>query len=83
MYFACFRPADHRVESEPMENFQDLEFEDLEQPAGFEGGVLDACCTDFSYLSIGLHAGSVVWWEYRCVISFRILSLLPGFWVEY
>jgi hypothetical protein len=34
---ACFRPADHRVESEPVENFQDLEFEDLEQPAGFEG----------------------------------------------
>jgi hypothetical protein len=25
----------------------------------------------------------VVWWEYRCVISFRILSLLPGFWEDY
>jgi hypothetical protein len=37
MYIACFRPADHRVEGEPVENFQDLEFEDLEQPAGFEG----------------------------------------------
>jgi hypothetical protein len=37
MYIACFQPADHRVESEPMENFQDLDFEDLEQPAGFEG----------------------------------------------
>jgi hypothetical protein len=34
---ACFRPIDLRVESEPVENFQDLEFEDLEQPAGFEG----------------------------------------------
>jgi hypothetical protein len=34
---ACFWPADLRVESEPVENFQDLEFEDLEQPAGFEG----------------------------------------------
>jgi hypothetical protein len=34
---ACFQPADHRVESEPVENFQDLEFKDLEQPAGFEG----------------------------------------------
>jgi hypothetical protein len=34
---ACFRPADLRVESEPVENFQDLKFEDLEQPAGFEG----------------------------------------------
>jgi hypothetical protein len=37
MYFACFRPADHRVESEPAENFQDLDFEDLEQPVGIEG----------------------------------------------
>jgi hypothetical protein len=37
MYIACFRPADHRVESEPVENFQDLDFDDLEQPAGFEG----------------------------------------------
>jgi hypothetical protein len=36
-YIAYFRPADHRVESEPVENFQDLEFEDLEQPTGFEG----------------------------------------------
>jgi hypothetical protein len=34
---ACFRPIDLRVESEPVENFQDLKFEDLEQPAGFEG----------------------------------------------
>jgi hypothetical protein len=37
VYIACLRPADHRVESEPVENFHDLEFEDLEQPAGFEG----------------------------------------------
>jgi hypothetical protein len=37
VYFACFRPTDHRVKGEPVENFQDLEFEDLEQPAGFEG----------------------------------------------
>jgi hypothetical protein len=36
--FACFRPADHRVESEPVENFHDINFEDLEQqPEGFEG----------------------------------------------
>jgi hypothetical protein len=34
---ACFWLADLRVESEPVENFQDLKFEDLEQPAGFEG----------------------------------------------
>jgi hypothetical protein len=34
---ACFRPIDLRVESELVENFQDLKFEDLEQPAGFEG----------------------------------------------
>jgi hypothetical protein len=28
---ACFRPADYRVESELPENFQDINFEDLEQ----------------------------------------------------
>jgi hypothetical protein len=37
VYIAYFHPADHRVESEPVENFQDLDFEDLEQPDGFEG----------------------------------------------
>jgi hypothetical protein len=37
MYIACFRPADRRVESEPVDNFQDINFEDLEQSAGFEG----------------------------------------------
>jgi hypothetical protein len=37
-YLACFRPADYRVESELPENFQDINFEDLElQPVGFEG----------------------------------------------
>jgi hypothetical protein len=37
-YIAYFPHADHRVESEPVENFQDLDFEDLEQQqAGFEG----------------------------------------------
>jgi hypothetical protein len=35
---ACFRPADCHVESELPENFQDINFEDLEQQqAGFEG----------------------------------------------
>jgi hypothetical protein len=36
IYFAniaYFRPADRQVESEPVENFQDLK----QQPAGFEG----------------------------------------------
>jgi hypothetical protein len=38
VYIACFRPADRQVESEPVENFQDIDFEDLEyQQAGFEG----------------------------------------------
>jgi hypothetical protein len=38
MYFACFRPTDRRVESEPVENFQDIYFENLmQQQAGFEG----------------------------------------------
>jgi hypothetical protein len=37
MYIAYFRPADHRVESESVDNFQDINFEDLEhQQAGFE-----------------------------------------------
>jgi hypothetical protein len=37
-YIAYFQPADRRVESKPVENFQDLDFEDLEQQqAGFEG----------------------------------------------
>jgi hypothetical protein len=37
-YIACFWPADRRVESKPVKNFQDLDFEDLEQQqAGFEG----------------------------------------------
>jgi hypothetical protein len=35
---ACFQPGDHRIEKESLENFQDINFEDLEQqPAGFEG----------------------------------------------
>jgi hypothetical protein len=33
VYIACFQPADRRVESELVENFQDLE----QQQAGFEG----------------------------------------------
>jgi hypothetical protein len=38
MYIACFQPADRQVESEPVENVQDIDFEDLEhQQAGFEG----------------------------------------------
>jgi hypothetical protein len=35
---ACFQFIDRRLESEPQENFQDINFEDLEQQqAGFEG----------------------------------------------
>jgi hypothetical protein len=38
LYIASFQPIDHRVESELLENFQDIHFEDLEQQqAGFEG----------------------------------------------
>ncbi len=38
MYIACFWPVDHCIESEPPENFPDIDFEDLEQQqAGFEG----------------------------------------------
>jgi hypothetical protein len=28
---ACFQPINRRVESELLENFQDIDFEDLEQ----------------------------------------------------
>jgi hypothetical protein len=35
---ACFWRTNHRVESELLENFQDINFEDLkQQQAGFEG----------------------------------------------
>jgi hypothetical protein len=35
---SCFWPVDLRVESKPVENFQDINFEDPEQQqAGFEG----------------------------------------------
>jgi hypothetical protein len=38
VYITYFWPADHRVESEQVENFQDTNVEDLEQqPVGFEG----------------------------------------------
>jgi hypothetical protein len=35
---ACLWPVDRQVESEPVGNFQDINFEDLEhQQVGFEG----------------------------------------------
>jgi hypothetical protein len=35
---SSFQHADHRIENESPENFQDINFEDLEQqPVGFEG----------------------------------------------
>jgi hypothetical protein len=38
VYIAYFWPTDRQVEKEPVENFQDINFEDLEQQqAGFEG----------------------------------------------
>jgi hypothetical protein len=38
MYIVCFRCFNSRVESELLENFQDIDFEDLEQQqAAFEG----------------------------------------------
>jgi hypothetical protein len=57
---AYFRFINRHVENKFLENFQDMDFEDLErQQAGFEGKCfVDACCTYFPYLSIGLHACS-------------------------
>jgi hypothetical protein len=38
VYIAYFRPVDHQLESEPPENFQEIDFEDLDQQqVGFEG----------------------------------------------
>jgi hypothetical protein len=38
VYIACFWPIDRHIESELPENFEDIDFEDLEQQqAGFEG----------------------------------------------
>jgi hypothetical protein len=38
MYIACFRPVDRPIESELPKNFQDLDFEYLEQQqVGVEG----------------------------------------------
>jgi hypothetical protein len=38
VYISYFRPIDRSVESELLVNFQDIDFEDLEQQqAGFEG----------------------------------------------
>jgi hypothetical protein len=38
MLYSLFRPVDCRLESEAAENFQDIDFEDLEQQqAEFEG----------------------------------------------
>jgi hypothetical protein len=35
---ACLWPVDRKVQSEPSENFQDINFKDLEQQqAGFKG----------------------------------------------
>jgi hypothetical protein len=31
VYIVCFRPIDHYVENELLENFQDIDFEDHEQ----------------------------------------------------
>jgi hypothetical protein len=38
LLYYYFWPVDHRLESEPLENYQDIDFEDLEkQQVGFEG----------------------------------------------
>jgi hypothetical protein len=38
LFYCCFWPIDHCVESELPENFQDINFEDLEQQQeGFKG----------------------------------------------
>jgi hypothetical protein len=83
VYIAYFRPGDRRVESEPVENFPDLDFEDLEQPAGFEG----MCPRRMLYLFLVSIYRFACWellalWEYLCVIPFHVLSLLIGIWVE-
>jgi hypothetical protein len=61
-----------------VENFQDLDFEDLEQPAGFEG----KCPGRMLYLFLVSIYRFACWellalWEYLCVIPFHVISLLP------
>jgi hypothetical protein len=85
VYIACFRPAGRRVESEPVDNFQDINFEDLEhQQAGFQG----KCPLHLLHLfPVSIYRFAcwelLVLWEYLCAIPFHVISLLPGIWVEY
>jgi hypothetical protein len=80
VYIVYFRFVDRRVDSVPSENFQEIGFEDFElQQAGFEGSVLDAYCTHFLYLSIGLHASMFIGIVGNPMChTFHVLSLLAG-----
>jgi hypothetical protein len=85
VYIVCFRPIDHCVENELLENFQDINFEDIEQQqTGFEGKCPYACCTYFLYLSIGLHASIFVGIvENHMSHIFSCIILVTWVWVEH
>jgi hypothetical protein len=62
MYIVCFWSIDGCVESELPENFHDIKFKILSSSKrDLKASVLDACCTYFLYLSIGLHASRICW----------------------
>jgi hypothetical protein len=84
IYFVCiayFWPVDCCIESELLESFQDIDFEDLEQQqAEFEG----KCPWHMLYLFlVSIYRNCMLVFlskllEILCVISFHDLSLLPG-----
>jgi hypothetical protein len=66
------------LDTPTLDNPQDLQEQDLSSLISM-ASVLDACCTYFLYLPIGLHASILLeLLEYLCIISFHVLSLLPG-----
>jgi hypothetical protein len=81
MCIACFRPIDHRVESELLENLQDIDFEDMSSSKqDLKSSVLDAYCTiSCTYLWDCMLVCLSILLGILCFISFQELSLLPGF----
>jgi hypothetical protein len=81
VYIVCFRSVDRRVESELAENFQDHNFEDLEQQqVGLEGKC--PCCILYLFF-VSIYRNACQYFFVRIVgnpsvISFHILSLLSG-----
>jgi hypothetical protein len=70
---ACFQPADHHIENESPENFQDINFEDLEhQQAGFKGKCPWCLLYLFPISIYRLHACIHVW-----VVGITMCHIFP------